>query len=63
MGTEQHGDLLAGCIFSVVQLVVGSPRYGFLAMSCINGLMSQVANWPLRQLQTVLPYCILWLYL
>jgi hypothetical protein len=26
VGIEEHGDLLASCIFSVVLLVVGSPK-------------------------------------
>lgn len=41
MGTEKHGDSLAGCIFSVVQLVVGSPRCGFRSYILYNGLIGQ----------------------
>ena len=41
VGTEKHGDSLAGCIFSVVQLVVGSPRCGFRDYILYNGLIGQ----------------------
>jgi len=41
VGTEKHGNSLAGCIFSVVQPVVGSPRCGFRDDIVYNGLICQ----------------------
>jgi len=41
VGIEKHGNSLASCIFSVVQLVVGSPRCGFRDNIVYNGLICQ----------------------
>ncbi|CAD6204473.1 unnamed protein product [Miscanthus lutarioriparius] len=50
---KKHGDSLAGCIFSVVQLVVGSPRCGFRDYILYNGLIGQSPKLALQYLMTM----------